>query len=151
MNPDFKEMLSVFSEEGAEYLLVGAYALAVYGVPRATGDLDLWLKRSEENARRVWRALARFGAPLGNLDPEDLASAGTVFQIGVSPNRIDLLVTLDGVQFDEAWPERVNVDIEGTRVSVISRRHLIQNKRTVGRPQDLADVARLEETGSSTS
>ena len=97
LNPDFSDMLSALSDEGAEYLLVGAYAVAVHGIPRATGDLDLWVRISAENAARVRRALARFGAPLSDRSEADLRTAGTVVQIGIPPRRIDLLTSLDGI------------------------------------------------------
>ena len=137
-------MLSALSAEGAEYLLVGAYALAVHGVPRATGDIDLWVRPSSDNAQRVLAALRRFGAPLTNLTERDLTTAGTVFQIGIAPRRIDLLTSIDGVEFDDAWGERRPVEIEGLQISVLSRAHLIRNKKATGRPQDIADAARLE-------
>jgi predicted nucleotidyltransferase len=144
LNPDFRDMLSALSAERAEYLLVGAYAVAVHGLPRATGDLDIWIRASDANARRVWRALARFGAPLSELRETDLQTPRIVVQIGVAPRRIDLLTAIDAVAFDEAWSDRREVDIGGLTVPVIGRRHLIVNKKAVGRPQDLADVARLE-------
>jgi hypothetical protein len=145
LNPDYRDILSAFSDERVEYILIGAYALAAHGLPRATGDLDLWVRPTPENAQRVWRALGRFGAPLRDLRPEDLHAAGVVFQIGVAPCRIDLLTAVDGVAFDEAWPRCEEVEIEGLKVPVISRDDLIRNKRASGRVQDLADVARLEE------
>ena len=123
---------------------MGAYALAVHGLPRATGDIDLWIRRSAENARRVERALAIFGAPSSSIGEAELESAGIVVQIGVAPRRIDILTSIDGVDFDEAWRDRMEADVEGLKVPVIGRRHLVQNKKAVGRPQDLADVARLE-------
>lgn len=144
LNPDFRDMLSVLCEEGAEFLLVGAYALATHGLPRATGDMDIWIRRSQENATRVWRALRRFGAPLTGLTEVDLNTPNLVFQIGIAPRLIDILTSIDAVQFDEAWPDRRVVEIEGLSIGVIGRSHLIQNKRAVGRPQDLADVAWLE-------
>ena len=148
LNPDFRDMLSALSDEGAEYLLVGAYAVAVHGIPRATGDLDLWIRVSSQNAGRVLRALARFGAPVTDVGAADLTRAGTVVQIGVAPRRIDLLTTLDALQFDEAWARRTHVDVEGMRIPVIGLADLIRNKKAVGRPQDLADVARLETEAS---
>ena len=144
LNPDFHDMLSVLCDEGVEFLLVGAYALATHGLPRATGDMDIWIRCSAENAARVWRALQRFGAPLTGLSEDDLNTPDLVFQIGVAPRRIDILTSIDAVQFDEAWPARRVVEIEGLSVAAIGRLHLIQNKRAVGRPQDLADVAWLE-------
>jgi hypothetical protein len=144
LNPDFRDMLSVLCDEGAEFLLVGAYALATHGLPRATGDMDIWIRCSQENAARVWRALRRFRAPLTGLNEDDLNTPNLVFQIGIAPRRIDLLTSIDAVQFDEAWPDRRVVEIEGLSIGVIGRSHLIQNKKAVGRPQDLADVAWLE-------
>lgn len=144
MNPDFRDMLLALSEEGAEYLLVGAYALASHGYPRATGDLDIWVRPSHENANRVWRALKRFGAPTLDLAPADLETPDIVFQIGIAPRRIDLLTSIAAVEFDAAWPERIEVDVEGLTVPVIGRAHLLVNKRSTGRPKDLADAAWLE-------
>jgi hypothetical protein len=142
-------MLSALSDEHAEFLVVGAYAVAAHGIPRATADLDVWVRQSEENARRVWRALRRFGAPVGDLREEDLSADALVVQIGVAPRRIDVLTSIAGVAFDEAWANRTEVVIEGLRVPVISRSDLIRNKKAVGRPQDLADVARLEAEGDT--
>jgi hypothetical protein len=145
LNPDFRDILHEFCDAQVEFLLVGAYAMAAYGVPRATGDIDLWVRCHPENAQRVMTALARFGAPLTEVTAEDFVTPGTVFQIGVAPRRIDILTTIDGVAFEEAWPERTEVEIEGLRVPVLSRSHLLQNKRATGRPKDRADVIWLEE------
>ena len=144
LNPDYRDILSAFNEEKVDYLLVGAYALAVHGVPRATGDIDLWIHCTEDNAQRAWRALASFGAPLSGLNESDLRTPGVVFQIGVAPSRIDVLTSIDGVDFTDAWKGRLEVEVEGIKVTVIGRPHLIANKKAVGRPQDLVDVARLE-------
>ncbi len=137
-------MLSALCAEGAEFLIVGAYAMAVHGLPRATGDLDLWLRPAPQNARRVMNALVRFGAPLHDLTQADLETPGTVFQIGVAPNRLDLVNTIDGVEFEEAWRDRVRVPLSGVEVFTLSRKHLLQNKRASGRPKDLADAEWLE-------
>ena len=145
LNPDYSDMLSAFSEEKVEYLLVGAYALAAHGLPRATGDLDLWVRPTSENAIRAWRALMRFGAPLEGVAEDDFRTAGIILQIGVAPCRIDILTTIDGVTFDDAWPSRMVIEIEGIDVSVIGKDDLLANKRAFGRPQDIADIARLEE------
>lgn len=144
LNPDFRDMLSALCEEEAEFLVVGAYALAAHGLPRATGDLDIWVRADEPNAVRVMAALERFGAPLHDLRIEDLASPDTVFQIGVPPRRIDILTSIDGVEWGEAWLRRLGLEIEGIRFPVIGREEMIRNKRACGRPQDLADVERLE-------
>lgn len=144
LNKDFRDILSAFCEEKVEFMLVGAYALAAHGLPRATGDIDLWIKRSNENAERVWRALKKFGAPLSDLAKDDLTSSGTVIQLGVTPQRIDILTEITGVEFEQAEPERLIISIEGIQIPVIGRTHLIRNKKAVGRPQDEADVSRLE-------
>lgn len=145
LNPDYYDMLSGFADVGVEYLVIGAYALAAHGHPRATGDLDLWVRPMPENAERVMTALSAFGAPLTEVSREDFEIPDTVFQIGVSPRRIDILTTIEGVRFDDAWPERLEIEVEGVPVSVIGREHFIQNKRALGRSQDLADVERLRE------
>ncbi len=144
MNRDFAEMLAALSEAGADFLVIGAHAVAVHGRPRATGDLDLWVRPTRDNAVRVWAALVAFGAPLNDLTPDDLTSQDLVFQIGVAPNRIDLITTIGGVTFGEAWPRRISVELWGQLVPVIGREDLIRNKRAAGRPRDLADVAELE-------
>lgn len=144
MNPDFKELLLAFNEDEVEYLIVGAHALAVYGHVRATKDLDIWIRSDAENARRVISALLMFGAPLVDLSVEDLTQKGTVFQIGIPPLRIDLLTTIDGVEFDEAWNRREEATLGDVVVPVISRQHLITNKQSTGRLQDLADVEQLK-------
>ena len=148
LNPDYRDILSIFNEEKVEYLVIGAYALAAHGLPRATGDIDLWINRDERNADRVWRSLVKFGAPLSELEKSDFSSPGIVYQIGVAPNRIDILTSIDGVEFDDAWRQRVEVNIEGLLVFVISKAHLIANKKTVGRPQDLADIDRIQKETS---
>lgn len=144
MNRDFVEMLSALCAAGAEFLIVGAHALAAHGLPRATGDLDLWVRPTPENAERVLAALRAFGAPLFDLTNEDLIREGTVFQIGLVPCRIDILSSISGVAFEAAWPRRLPLEIDGLSVACIGRDDLLTNKRAVGRPQDLADVARLE-------
>ena len=124
-------------------MLVGAYAVAAHGLPRATGDIDLWIKCSEDNANRVMAALKRFGAPLSKLSIKGLLTPDTVIQLGVTPRRIDVL-TISGVDYSEAERERKLIEIENLSIPVIGISHLIKNKKTLGRPQDLADVARLE-------
>lgn len=146
MNRDFVEMLCALSVADAEYVVVGAHALAAHGRPRATGDLDVLVRPDPANAERVWRALEVFGVPLQKLRPEDLATRGIVFQIGVVPNRIDLLTEIEGVDFDQAWAGRLEVEIDGRRFPVLGRTELLINKRASGRPQDMADVAWLEES-----
>lgn len=144
MSPDFKDLLSIFNAHRVEYLVVGAHALAAHGHVRATGDLDVWVRPEGSNAKRVIAALQAFGAPVQDLTEADLTRAGTVFQIGVAPIRIDVLTSIDGVAFDEAWNDRLTAKFLELPVPVLSAKHLVKNKRTVGRPQDLADVDWLE-------
>ncbi|HXG88574.1 MAG TPA: hypothetical protein VNJ02_09580 [Vicinamibacterales bacterium] len=144
LNPDFRDILSTFIEYRVEFLVVGGYAMAAHRLPRATKDLDLWIRPSVDNATRVLQALDAFGAPRHGLALADLGNAGTIYQVGVPPNRVDVITTIHGVQFEAAWGERAEVDIDGLRIPVIGRRHLVVNKRTVGRPQDLVDADLLE-------
>lgn len=144
MNRDFAEMLSALSEAGAEFLIVGAHALAAHGVPRATRDLDIWINPTPENAARVMTALRTFGTALMDLTEEDLTTPGTVFQIGVEPFRIDILTAISGVTFEEAWKNRLPLEIEGVRVLVLGRHDFITNKRATGRARDLVDIEGLE-------
>jgi hypothetical protein len=141
--------LSEFNARGVEFIVVGAYALAAHGRVRATGDLDVWVRPSAANAKLVIEALAAFGAPLHDLTAQDLTQPGVVFQIGVAPLRIDVLTSIDGVTFEEAWTERLSTSFAGQTVPVLSTRHLIRNKRAVGRTQDLADVEWLEQKKES--
>ena len=144
LNPDFRDILSALSDAKAEYLLVGAYAMAFHGLPRATGDLDLWVRASPENADRVLAALRVFGAPMEMFKREELCREGWVYQIGVTPRRIDFMTGLSGIEFASAWPLRIRISLDGVEISVIDRASLVRNKKAAGRPKDLADVAELE-------
>lgn len=143
MNRDFKEMLAALSEAEAEFMVIGAHAVAVYATPRATGDLDIWVHNTPDNAERVWSALVAFGAPLDELTRDDLVSDDLVFQIGVAPSRIDIRTTIGGVDFVDAWPRRTEVALWGMIVPVIGRDDLIRSKRATGREKDLADLTEL--------
>lgn len=129
-------------------MVVGAHALAVHGIPRATGDLDVWIEASPKNAERVWSALLAFGAPLDTveLSQSDLVQPDRVIQIGLPPRRIGVLTEISGVSFEDAWGDRVVHAVDGLLVPFIGRTHLVQNKRASGRTKDLAD---LEELGDS--
>ncbi len=140
MSRDYRDLLCAFNANGVEYLVVGAHALAVHGKIRATKDLDVWVRPDPPNSRRVLAALREFGAPLQDLTEADLVKPGTVFQIGVAPLRIDVVTSIDGVEFAEAWGDRVQANYEDQQVPVLSRPHLIQNKEASGRKQDLADL-----------
>lgn len=144
LNPDFRDILSTFIEAEVEFLVVGGYAMAAHQLPRATKDLDIWVRPSAENADRILQALVLFGAPLHGLTAADLKTEGTIYQIGVPPNRVDVITAVDGVEFESAWKERTQVEIDGIQIPVIGKAHLIKNKRTVGRPQDIVDAELLE-------
>ena len=143
MHPDFKELLSEFNAHRVEYLVVGAHALAAHGHVRATKDMDVWVRPSTDNARRVIAALKAFGAPLHGVTVEELSKPDLVVQLGVAPVRIDVITSITGVEFDEAYPARLETHFAGEPVGVLSRQHLIQNKSATARPQDLADVKLL--------
>jgi hypothetical protein len=144
MNQDFVDLLRAFVALDVRFLVVGAYALALYGRPRATGDLDVWVDATPENARRVVRALASFGAPMEQVSVADFSSPGVVFQLGVAPGRIDILTALTGLSFDEAWPGRVREVVGDVPVDFIGREAFIKNKRAIGRAKDLGDIEGME-------
>lgn len=143
LNPDFRDMLSALNDAGAEYLIVGAYAMSAHGVPRSTGDIDVWVNATLENAPRVWQALIQFGAPTSDWKVEDFKERDLVFQIGIAPFRIDLLTSIDGIEFAAAEKNRITVKIDGITIPVIGLDDLILNKRACGRPKDLVDVQLL--------
>lgn len=145
MNPDFVDLLRALQDADVRFLVVGAYALAVHGRPRATGDLDVWVEPTAENAARVMRALRAFGAPADDVREADFSRPGIVFQIGLAPRRIDLLTELTGLDFAEAWPDRLRHAIGPCEVDFLGRASLIKNKRATGRPQDLVDLQSLDE------
>lgn len=142
-NPDFVDLLSALSVERADFIVVGAHAVMTYAEPRYTKDLDIWVRPTADNAARVLRALERFGAPLFDLSADDLSAAGTVFQMGIAPNRIDILTSIDAVDFDGAWSRRRQTTYGGIPIAVLSLDDLLVNKRAAGRPQDLLDVDSL--------
>ena len=148
LDPDFKDMLSALSAAEAEFLVVGAYALAAHGIPRATGDIDLRVRPTNENAARVWEALKAFGAPVSRIAVKDFSTPDVVYQIGVAPRRIDLLTSISGVGFDQAWGNRMTVELDELTVPVIGREDLLANKGACGRPKDLADVEALIQGGT---
>jgi hypothetical protein len=149
LNEDYRDMLQSSAGEKVRFLLVGAYALAAYGYPRATMDIDIWVMQSPQNADAVLRALRRFGTPLQNLTPQDLQRDGTVFQIGVEPRRIDIITSASGLQFEEAFARSTAVDIDGVEVRIPALTDLIRNKRASGRMKDIADAEALEELQNS--
>lgn len=147
MNEDFRDLLFALLDAQVRFLVVGAHALAVHGVPRATGDLDLWIEPTAENAQRVVAALERFGAPLGalKLSSHDFVQPDHVVQVGLPPRRVDLLTGISGVDFPGAWDRRVSMPVEDRAIPVIGRADFVANKRATGRQRDLGDLEDLGE------
>jgi hypothetical protein len=145
MNQDFLDLLRAFIEHDVRFLIVGAYALGVHGRPRATGDLDVWVDPTPDNAANIMRALAQFGAPMGQVTAEDFSRPGIVFQMGLPPVRIDVLTALSGLTFEEAWPGHTRANFGPVAVDVLGREDFIKNKRATGRARDLGDIEALGE------
>jgi hypothetical protein len=143
---DFRDLLLELCDAQAEFVILGGHAVAFHGYPRSTKDLDVLIRARPDNAERVYRALAAFGAPLEAFDVNagDFATYDGVLQIGLPPRRIDILNRADGITFEEAVEEKASFELEGRSIPVIGRVALIKNKRAAGRPQDLADLAALE-------
>lgn len=147
LNPDYKDILSAFLDHDVRFLVVGAYAMSGHGFVRATGDIDLWVEPTPDNAARVYDAMIAFGAPADHFDKADFTIAGRVLQLGVAPQRIDVLTGISGVCFDEAWEAREIGRLDDLEVPILSREHLITNKRATGREKDLLDARLLEGDG----
>ena len=148
VNPDFRDLFAALNAAHAEFLIIGGYALAVHGAPRFTKDLDVWVQPTPENAKRVWTALDAFGAPFLDLTLQDLSTPGIVFQMGLPPNRIDIITTIDGVEFQEAWEHRMSSAYGDQPVMVMGVDDLIRNKEATGRPQDRLDAETLRQARS---
>lgn len=143
LSKDLREFLALLNSNEVEYLIVGAFAVAYYGYPRYTGDLDLLVRSSEQNAERVLRALAQFGFGDVGITKEDLIADDRIIQLGVQPNRVDILSSITGVSFDDAWASRIQGNLDGLAAHFIGRDALIRNKKAAGRAKDLADVEQL--------
>jgi hypothetical protein len=145
VDADFRDLLAALLAHQVRFLIVGAHALAAHGVPRATGDLDVWVEPTSANAARIWKALAAFGAPLDSLGiaERDFSRPDIVVQFGLPPLRIDLLTGVSGLEFSEAWDDRLEETVDAVRLPFLGRRSLIRNKLASGRPRDLADLDAL--------
>ena len=146
VNSDFSDLLRLFNDNGVRYLIIGGYAVIQYAEPRYTKDLDLWISTDTRNAKAVYKALKEFGAPLAGLTEKDFAEEGYFYQMGVPPMRVDILMGIPGIAFEQAWERRKEVDFEGLVVFFISKEDLITAKRASGRPQDLIDADILAKT-----
>ncbi len=145
MLKDQKELLAALNAQGVEYVVIGGHAAIAYGVARLTKDLDVLIRADERNSEAVYAALAAYGAPVESLVPADFRdSPDSILQFGVSPNRVDILQSMEGVSFDEAWADHIDLQIDETVTAhYVSVDHLIRNKELIGRPGDLADVDQL--------
>jgi len=145
LNPDYKEMLQCLDAERAEFLVVGAYALAAHGLPRSTADFDIWVNPTPENSTKIYRALAVFGAPLSDVTPMDFAEEGVIFQIGVVPCRIDIITKISGdISFSEARSQAEVIQLDDGQMPILSLGHLLTNKLATGRTKDIEDVKLLK-------
>jgi len=132
LHPDWREFIGLLHSNGVEYLLVGAHARAVHGVPRSTGDIDFFVRPGEANAQRLLNALLAFGFGSTGLTADDFAERDRIVQLGVEPYRIDLITGISGVSFDDAWEDRIEATVDGLVVPVISIRAYRQNTLAAG-------------------
>jgi predicted nucleotidyltransferase len=146
INSDFSDLLNLFRDNNVKYLVIGGYAFIQYAEPRFTKDLDLWISTKSANATAVYKALKEFGAPLSGLIEEDFREEGYFYQMGIPPVRVDILMGIPGLNFENVWNRRVEVDFDGLLVAFISREDLIASKLASGRPQDLIDAETLSHT-----
>ena len=144
MNADYIDMLKCLNKAGVDYILVGGWAVNMYGYIRATVDLDVWILADADNAKKVYSAVAEFGAPVSEMKPEEFAEYGMIFQIGIAPCRVDIISKISGVSYADAVTRAVPKTIDGIPVRIISLEDLIANKKASGRAKDLADVEVLE-------
>ena len=145
VNSDFNDLLRIFNDHNVRYMVIGGYAVVQYAEPRFTKDLDVLISTDTKNAEAIYNALKEFGAPLAGLTPKDFSEEGFFFQMGVPPIRVDVLMGIPGINFDECWGRRVEVDFDGLNVIFISKQDLILSKRAAGRPQDLIDADLLSQ------
>ncbi len=143
LDKDFNEFVELFVANDVRFLVVGGYALAAHGYPRATDDFDAWVWANPENAVKIVDCLTKFGFGSLNLSTDDFTTLDRVVQLGYPPYRIDIITSISGVEFDSAWSNRLVVDVDGLNVPFIGRDDLLKNKRATGRPKDLLDVERL--------
>ncbi|MCB0052478.1 MAG: nucleotidyltransferase [Caldilinea sp.] len=146
INSDFSDLLRLFTNNGVRYLVIGGYAVIQHAEPRFTKDLDLWISTDSANASAVFRALREFGAPLSGMTEADFSEEGYFYQVGVPPVRVDILMGIPGVQFEDAWNRRIEVEFGDLAVAFISRQDLITAKLASGRPQDLIDADILSQS-----
>ena len=149
LNEDYKEILQNLLNNRVKFLVVGAYAMGVYGYPRATGDFDIWVEASAENSKKIYKTLSEFGAPLSSATEKTFAEKGIIFQIGVAPRRVDIITHIDGVTFKDAHKTKEVIEIDGLQVPFLSKENLIKNKQSTGREKDKLDVKYLKNNQKS--
>ncbi|MEO8887406.1 MAG: nucleotidyltransferase [Mucilaginibacter sp.] len=142
--PDFVDFIELLNKHSVDYLIIGAHALAFHGRPRHTGDLDIWIKPSKENAKKMVIVLNEFGFGALGLTEPDFLKEDYVTQLGYPPLRIDILNNISGVEFDDAYPNKINGEVDGLNVNFINISDFIKNKETTGRQKDLGDIAALK-------
>ncbi len=150
VNSDFSDLLRIFNDNNVRYLVIGGYAVVQYAEPRYTKDLDVWISTDSKNAESVYKALVEFGAPISELAVKDFSEEGYFFQMGVPPVRVDVLMGIPGVQFEDCWKRHVEINFDGLKVNFISKEDLIVAKHASGRPQDLIDADLLSQTTKKT-
>jgi len=143
-NQDFRDLFQCLNDADAKYLIVGAYAVIFHTEPRFTKDLDVWVEPTRENAAKVWKALEKFGAPMTGLTIEDLCNPEMIYQVGIEPNRFDIIMDIKSPRFSDAWKNRITSNYEDQTVYILNLDDLIRSKKIAGRPQDLLDVKSLE-------
>lgn len=141
---DYEELLNILNRHKVKYLIVGAYAVVYYTEPRYTKDLDIWIDAETENAKRVYRALQEFGAPLKDIKEEDFTKTTLVYQIGVEPVRVDIIMGISGIDFAAAWKGKQDALFNGVKITIIGIKELIKSKAKTKRPLDRADIESLQ-------
>lgn len=145
LHQDFRELLKLLNENNVDYLVVGAFALGFFGAPRSTGDIDIWIRVSEDNAKRMEKTLNDFGLISLGYKATDFLDKNSIIQLGVPPVRVDIIMSISGVEFDEAFQNKNVVESKGTKINYISKEDFIKNKRASGRLKDLADIESLSQ------
>ena len=143
LEEDFREFLELLTVNNVRFLIVGGFALAAHGLPRATDDIDIWVWMEDGNARALKRALDDFGFSSLEIDQADFLRPDLTIQLGYSPDRIDLMTSISGVDFEDAWERRIIATLDGVDFPVIGKADLVANKWALGRPQDLVDLMKL--------
>jgi len=144
VNPDFRDLLKMLNDYSVKYLIAGGYAVMYYTEPRFTKDIDIWIEPTQDNAQKVWNALAEFGAPLEQITLNDFCNKDLIYQIGIAPNRIDIMMDIPGIEFNRAWENRIQSRYYDIPLHIISLDDLINAKEIAGRDQDLLDLKQLK-------